>query len=335
MIACTSSCRSRSSLSNVSPSITGMLMSSSMRSMSGSADSAVSASPPWCAKRNSNSSSRIWARKRCRIKSSKSGSSSTARILAEAANGLPLTQRSVQLAQTNSQNVEVDRLGHKISCPILGGAPPSFIVSISGQHHHRELGSPLLDLPQERQAVHSGHIDVRQDHDPLRLDFAGKTLQRFRSGKRKIQDINALPRLATKLLPKQDRDVGLVIDNQDANRHDLATHAEGFNAALAPRPRGRQTVNSVNSPTLLATSIVPPCCLVTMSWLIESPSPVPSPLGFVVKKGWNSLFLISSGMPLPLSRTRTSTASPISREVTVKVGLNAPSFASRRRLFAA
>src|SRR5580704_4710588 len=179
MIACTSSCRSRSSLSNVSPSITGMLMSSSMRSMSGSADSAVSASPPWCAKRNSNSSSRIWARKRCRIRSSKSGSSSTARILAEAANGLPLTQRSVQLAQTSLQEIKVDRLGHKISGSLLSGSPPPFIVAVSGQHHHRELGPPLLDFAQERQTIHSGHINVRQDHDRLRLDFDRKAFKRF------------------------------------------------------------------------------------------------------------------------------------------------------------
>ena len=60
-------------------------------------------------------------------------------------------------------------------------------------------------------------------------------------------------------------DIDLVIDNQDANGHDLATHAEGFSALLAPRPRGRRTVNSVNSPTRLSTVIVPPCCWVTMS----------------------------------------------------------------------
>jgi len=34
-----------------------------------------------------------------------------------------------------------------------------------------------------------------------------------------------------------------------------------------------------------AARVVPPCCCVTMSQLIESPSPVPSPVGLVVKNG--------------------------------------------------
>src|SRR5215831_18616615 len=36
-------------------------------------------------------------------------------------------------------------------------------------------------------------------------------------------------------------------------------------AASVSRVRGRQIVNSVNSSTLLSTSIVPPCCCTTMS----------------------------------------------------------------------
>src|SRR5215813_3131662 len=57
-----------------------------------------------------------------------------------------------------------------------------------------------------------------------------------------------------------------------------------------------------------------------MSQLIESPRPVPSPVGLVVKNGWNSLSLIAAGMPVPLSRTRISTASPRSRVATFKTG---------------
>jgi hypothetical protein len=54
---------------------------------------------------------------------------------------------------------------------------------------------------------------------------------------------------------------------------------------MLSRDRGRRIVNSVNSPGWLSTSIEPPCCWVTMSQLIESPSPVPSPVGLVVKNG--------------------------------------------------
>ena len=43
---------------------------------------------------------------------------------------------------------------------------------------------------------------------------------------------------------------------------------------------------------------------------MDSPSPVPSPAGFVVKNGLNSFSLASSGMPVPLSRILISTRSP-------------------------
>src|SRR5271157_2957848 len=45
--------------------------------------------------------------------------------------------------------------------------------------------------------------------------------------------------------------------------------------------RGNVMTNSVNAPSSLSTVIVPPCCCVTMSYAIDSPSPVPSPVGLV------------------------------------------------------
>ena len=44
---------------------------------------------------------------------------------------------------------------------------------------------------------------------------------------------------------------------------------------------------SVNSPSCVSTSIAPACCLTIMSWLMERPRPVPSPVGLVVKNGLN------------------------------------------------
>ena len=57
---------------------------------------------------------------------------------------------------------------------------------------------------------------------------------------------------------------------------------------------------------------------------------MPSPVGLVVKNGWNSLSLMSAEMPMPLSRTRISTASPASRVVTFSVGSNPASAAVTR-----
>src|SRR5207237_5972061 len=74
------------------------------------------------------------------------------------------------------------------------------------------------------------------------------------------------------------------------------------------------------SPKLLSTSSLPPCC-VTISQLIDRPSPVPSPVGLVVKKGWNSFSRASGPMPVPLSRTLTSISVPGSRVITLRLGL--------------
>ena len=63
--------------------------------------------------------------------------------------------------------------------------------------------------------------------------------------------------------------------------------------------------NSVNSPGTLSASILPPCCFTITSWLRDSPRPVPSPAGFVVKNGLN-ISPHLSGKPIPLSRSRIS-----------------------------
>src|SRR5215472_5919364 len=101
---------------------------------------------------------------------------------------------------------------------------------------------------------------------------------------------------------------------------DRAHPAASAVAMIACAIRGKRIVNSVNSPSRLSTAIVPPCCWVTMSQLIERPKPVPSPVGLVVKNGWKSLSRVSGGIPVPLSRTRTSTASPRSRVDNWRVG---------------
>src|SRR5258705_8558743 len=71
--------------------------------------------------------------------------------------------------------------------------------------------------------------------------------------------------------------------------------------------RGNTILNSVKSPGSVSTSMLPPCCFTIMSWLIDRPSPVPSPEGLVVKNGLNIFSLTSCEMPVPLSRIRIST----------------------------
>src|SRR5450756_3046606 len=59
-------------------------------------------------------------------------------------------------------------------------------------------------------------------------------------------------------------------------------------------------------PTVLSTSITPPWAL-TMPWLTDSPSPVPLPTSFEVKKGSKIRLRFFSGIPQPVSTIEIST----------------------------
>src|SRR5215204_4488620 len=165
------------------------------------------------------------------------------------------------------------------------------------------------------EAAHPRHVDVRQDQDQGRASDVGDALER-RDGRlselhREAPDPDILP----EPLPKQQLDVGLVVDDEDQHAHGLASSFAGEAAE-----RGRTILNSVYSPGLVSTSIEPRCCFTTMSWLRESPRSVPSPAGLVVKNGSNIFSLTSGGMPVPLSRIRISTRSPRFRVAAKRVG---------------
>src|SRR5262245_47750119 len=114
-------------------------------------------------------------------------------------------------------------------------------------------------------------LDSGPANDQGGLDAAGEFAQRVLA--RAGECIAYVPFRASrrKCRRKQIGNVVLVTDHQDADRH----------TAPPITRRGRWIVNSVNLPTSLSTAIVPPCCWVTMSQAIESPSPVPSPVGLV------------------------------------------------------
>ena len=65
-----------------------------------------------------------------------------------------------------------------------------------------------------------------------------------------------------------------------------------------------KTVPLAAGPRLLLTRMLPPC-LVTMSWVIHRPSPLPTSC-LVVKKGSKILGSASGEMPEPLSRRVTA-----------------------------
>src|SRR5580692_7947480 len=126
--------------------------------------------------------------------------------------------------------------------------------------------------------------------------------------------------VAAKLLTEQVCDVGLIVNHQNQDTH-IGPRFFSWDFSWTLLVLGRTILNSVNCPGSVSTSMVPPCCLTMMSWLIESPSPVPSPAGFVVKKGLNIFSFTSAGIPVPLSRMRISILSPRFFVAALSVGL--------------
>src|SRR5262249_31111183 len=132
--------------------------------------------------------------------------------------------------------------------------------------------------------------------------------------------------VAAELLAEQRLHIGLVIDDENVN-----AQCGPPVCPCAGNARGNVMMNSVNTPGSVLTSILPPCCFTTMSWLIDTPSPVPSPTGLVVKKGLNIFSFTSAGIPVPLSRMRISTPRlPRVLVVALKIGSKAsPPFSLR------
>ena len=72
---------------------------------------------------------------------------------------------------------------------------------------------------------------------------------------------------------------------------------------------GRKMRNEVPWPGSLSISMKPPVCR-TMSLTVASPRPVPRFTPFVVKNGSKTRAAVSSSIPMPVSVTERTTASP-------------------------
>src|ERR1035437_7229728 len=101
-----------------------------------------------------------------------------------------------------------------------------------------------------------------------------------------------------------------------------ARTAGGGSVRAAGGTSGSDTVNVVPSPTVLLTSISPPCASI-IPYDTARPSPTPLPSGLVVKNGLKILVRFSGRMPSPLSETWSrTTPSPLAVDkVTRRSGL--------------
>src|SRR5215813_11945793 len=75
------------------------------------------------------------------------------------------------------QMIEIDWLREELESAEFAGAASSLVVAIGGHHHDRQIGEPLLDLRQQLQAIHTRHVDVRENREKRRLDLLSEPIQ--------------------------------------------------------------------------------------------------------------------------------------------------------------
>ena len=93
--------------------------------------------------------------------------------------------------------------------------------------------SALLELLQQRQAVHARHVDVADDHVDRRRGRRALRAPRRRRG-RTGTDL-AVPDLPAELLLDEGLQVGLVVDDEDRRRHAFLPGGNSFHDHPANR----------------------------------------------------------------------------------------------------
>src|SRR5208282_4675185 len=239
--------------SSVSPSIRGILMSTTNMSTSWFAFSTAKASTPSQANRKLTAPSRIWCRNFCWISASRSGSSSTTKIRA--------VMRRVQLAYRFRCGASRSRLvwleAPRRRAPELCALS---LIAIGGNHNDRNIRPQGLCFGQEFKATHPRHIDVGEDQNERTVACIGNALKRHAGGLRKLHREAVGAKVVPKLLPEQNLHIGLIINHENEQ-----VHFRSPDLAMVAAPRGRTTLNSVKSPGCVSTSIEPACCLTMMS----------------------------------------------------------------------
>src|SRR5579864_8701818 len=204
-----------------------------------------------------------------------------------------------------TQERKIERLGQKRLGAALDRLASRLRIAIGRDHDDGNVGPQRPDLRQHLKPAHARHVDVGQDENQRGITHLACPLKCRRSRLRELHLKPPGAQFAAKLLAKQRFNIRLVIDDENVN-----TQIQPPAFPCAASSRGSVMMNSVNTPGSVSTSIVPPCCFTTMSWLMERPRPVPSPAGLVVKNGLNIFSLTSAGIPVPLSRILISTWEP-------------------------
>ncbi len=115
----------------------------------------------------------------------------------------------------------------------------------------RAVERVFLDLPEQRQAIHAGHVDVAQDDSHARCLL--ELRKRLLSVPREQEAELAVAYLATELVGYEQLQIGLVVHDQNGGSHRRLPPRAPAPSAL----RGSVMTNSVNSPGSVFTSSAP------------------------------------------------------------------------------
>ena len=125
-----------------------------------------------------------------------------------------MLQRAVD---RDPQVVEVQRLGHEVECAAVHGRADVLHVAVGGDDHGADVRVDRGDLLQQRQAVHLGHVDVREDH--IDVIFLAELLEGLHAVAGEDELVEALPDGAAHALEHEGFEIGFVVNDQDLVGH--------------------------------------------------------------------------------------------------------------------
>ena len=123
----------------------------------------------------------------------------------------------MRLVDGQFEIAEIDRLGQKIERSTVHRGADIVHVAIGRDDDGRFLVFGLLQLLQQREAVHPGHVDVGHHHVDMRV--IDDRLQRLDAVMGEYECHAAVADLLAKFLQHQRLKIGLVIDHKDRRGH--------------------------------------------------------------------------------------------------------------------
>jgi len=173
-----------------------------------------------------------------------------ATIVYEPVEVVPVIERAISLMfeQLRLRQIEVavDRLLDVVVRTPAQRLYGEVVLAVAGDEQSRRLRAELLDLVQEREPVHPGHLDVGDDRVVV-LDRDPPERIRRRVAGLDVQIRHPQPQRLGQRVEKR----GIVVDDQDARVH--------ASAATSDSASGSSIVNTAPPSSPFSIAIVPPC----------------------------------------------------------------------------